>query len=596
MGDEVRVLTSRYRGLPAREARDGYTIWRAPAVRRTVDRCTPIEMLTFAAGATPVAVAMTATWHPDVVCAFFGVPGGLVAMLLHRVMGVPYLVSLRGGDVPGFMGAELAIWHRLTLPIILQVWRGSAGLIANSPRLVALARRSWPHAPIELIPNGIDTETFFPSDVSSQDGPVRLLFVGRLARQKGVLYLLHAMARAKSPTLLRVVGDGPERTSLERVALELGIDPRVEFAGWSPRPELPSHYRWADALVLPSLDEGMPNVVLEALASGLAVIASDLPGTRELVESGTTGCLVPPADPQALAAAIDQLSSDQDVLGRFGQNARTAALTRGWERIARLYHDALVRAAVLESSSRTAAFYDAYWPENIPDWRKTRDHVRTVVGAARYRRALDAGCGTGVCSLALAELAGEVVALDLSHHSLGTAKSLAEQSGRSNIRTQRGSVLDLPFAECSFDLVWSWGVIHHTVEPERALNELTRVLAPGGTLVLAVYLKTRLTFLHEAIRHVCLRLPVLRPWIVASFGLLVRLREILGPSVNVRPDNPRIESQVEDWFFVPEKHFFSIEEMRCLFEERGLSYDLIYSRTGRFKSSSNFVARGVRRL
>jgi hypothetical protein len=94
----------------------------------------------------------------------------------------------------------------------------------------------------------------------------------------------------------------------------------------------------------------------------------------------------------------------------------------------------------------------------------------------------------------------------------------------------------------------------------------------------------------------CLRLPVLRPWIVTGFAVLVRLGERLGHTDNVRADNPRVESQVEDWFFVPEKHFFSIEEMRRMFAERGLSYELVYSRTGRFKSSSNFVVRGMKRL
>jgi glycosyltransferase involved in cell wall biosynthesis/ubiquinone/menaquinone biosynthesis C-methylase UbiE len=593
-GAEVRVLTSRYGGLPTREVRDGYTILRAPAIRRKVDRCTPAEMLTFVAGATPMAILMSATWRPDVACAFFGIPGGLVALPLRHVVGVPYLVSLCGGDVPGFMSPELATLHRLARPIILQVWQSSAGLIGCSSRLVVLAQQSWPGAPIENIPNGVDTQEFSPSAGPHPDGPPRLLYVGRLARQKGVIHLLHAMARAKRPSVLRVVGDGPERSRLERVAAELGVDGRVEFVGWSSRAELPSHYRWADAFVLPSLDEGMPNVVLEAQGSGLAILATDLPGTRELVESRRTGLLVPQADSLALAAAIDELVSDRGELRRLGQNARAAALSRGWDRVAGQYLGALTRAARPDSISRTNAFYDAYWPANVPDLPKTRTHVRRVLGSSRYRRALDAGCGSGVCSIALSEFAGEVVALDLSHNSLRTAERLAREAGRPVVHTQRGSVLALPYADASFDLVWSWGVIDHTPEPVRALDELTRVLAQHGTLVLAVYLKTPFTIVHEAIRHACLRLPSSREWVVDGFAALVRLRERFGHTVNVRDDNPRIESQVEDWFFVPEKHFFSIPQMRRHFEERGLTFELVYPRTGRFKSSSNFVARGIR--
>jgi glycosyltransferase involved in cell wall biosynthesis len=339
-GLEVLVLTSRYRTLPARERRDGYLIWRAPAVRRRVDRCSPAEMLTFMIGAAPLAVAIGRRWRPDAACAFFGVPSGPLALLLRNLFGIPYLVSLRGGDVPGFMGRELALLHRLTLPATLSIWRHSAGLIANSPGLVALARRTWPAAPIELIPNGIDLETFRPPDRRRPARPLRLLCVGRLASQKGVVHLLDALAQARSSPRLRVVGDGPERPQLERAAHALGLGQRVEFMGWVPRADLPRHYGWADAFVLPSLDEGMPNVVLEAQASGLAVVGTDVAGTRDLVEPERTGLLVPPADPAALAAAIDRLE-DAALVCELGNSSRLAALAYGWEGVAARYQRTL---------------------------------------------------------------------------------------------------------------------------------------------------------------------------------------------------------------------------------------------------------------
>ncbi|MGH2367854.1 MAG: class I SAM-dependent methyltransferase, partial [Chloroflexota bacterium] len=237
-------------------------------------------------------------------------------------------------------------------------------------------------------------------------------------------------------------------------------------------------------------------------------------------------------------------------------------------------------AVAANTEQRTQAFYDGYWPKNVPDHQKTREHIRAIVPAGRYRRALDGGCGTGVCSLALAELADEVVSVDLSLGSIGTAVGLSHTAGVSNMTPCQASLLELPLAPDSFDLVFSWGVIHHTVDPVRALNELVRVLRPGGTLVLAVYLKTRLTFVHEAIRHVCLRLPpALRRPILRSFADLVRLGERFGHTTNVRDDNPLIESQVEDWYFVPEKHFFAIEEMRALFQERGLTYEVVCEQT-----------------
>lgn len=244
--------------------------------------------------------------------------------------------------------------------------------------------------------------------------------------------------------------------------------------------------------------------------------------------------------------------------------------------------------------ANTRAFYDGYWPENVPDYRKTREHVMSIVPAGRYRRALDGGCGTGVCSLALAESADSVVGVDLSLNTLRAADRLRRGVGISNVSFCQGSILRLPFSSGRFDLVFSWGVIHHTVNPIQALDELVRVLRPGGTLVLAVYLKTRLTPLHETVRHLCLRLPrpMKRP-VVNGFAHLVRLGERMGHINNVRDDNPMIESQIEDWFFVPEKHFFTIQQVRDLFTRRDLTCEVVYQQTGRFRSSSNFVVSGV---
>ena len=244
-------------------------------------------------------------------------------------------------------------------------------------------------------------------------------------------------------------------------------------------------------------------------------------------------------------------------------------------------------------TQKTEAFYDIYWPRNVPDYRKTREHVREIVPNKRYGRAIDGGCGTGVCSLALSEMADEVVGLDISRGSIKTGENLAEKLGIENIRFVQGSLLDIPFPDNSFDLSYSWGVIHHTVDPVRALDELVRVLKPGGTLVLAIYLKTPLTPLHEAIRHACLRIPrERRKPILRAFARFVGVAERFGFTPRDRNDNPTVESLIEDWYFVPEKHFYTIGEMRKLFKERGLTYQVVSSHTGRFRSTSNFIVRG----
>lgn len=249
-----------------------------------------------------------------------------------------------------------------------------------------------------------------------------------------------------------------------------------------------------------------------------------------------------------------------------------------------------------ERTQRTRAFYDSYWPANVPERSRTREHVLSLLPPGRFDRVLDAGCGTGVCSLALSERAGEVVGVDISRGSLRTAWSLAADVATGGIRLSQASLLNLPLPDAAFDLVFSWGVIHHTVNPIHALDELVRVLKPGGALILAVYLKTPLTSAHEALRWTCLRLPapLLKPF-VRSLAVAVRVWDRVSPPALPREDSG-IEALIEDWYFVPVKHFFGIEEMGRLFAARGLSFELVHAGTGRFKSTSNFICCGCKQV
>lgn len=239
-------------------------------------------------------------------------------------------------------------------------------------------------------------------------------------------------------------------------------------------------------------------------------------------------------------------------------------------------------------------FYDIYWPKNIPDYRKTEKHISSLLPDKKFYLALDAGCGTGVCSLALSSKADRVVSCDLSIESLKTALYLRNKLDKRNINFANASLLNAPFKDNTFDLILSWGVIHHTANPRQVFSELSRVLKRDGFLIAALYLRTNLTFLHEFLRKICLKIKNkrLKKIFITSIVYLVKISEKLGKKANFRDDNIAIASQVEDWFFVPIKHFFSIEEARKIFESNNLEFELLYEKISRFKSSTNFIARG----
>ncbi|WGD30032.1 glycosyltransferase family 4 protein [Ancylobacter sp. WKF20] len=339
LGAEVRVITARYGGLPARETTaEGVEVIRIPALRRRRERSSILEMLSFMASSLVYVPLHAARWRPSATIAFFGLPAGPSAWLARWVSGAPYIVSLRGGDVPGFQYSGIGVYHRLTGPVIGFLWRRAAAVVANSEGLADLARRFAPDVAISLIPNGVDAGRFVPAPASAPGEAMRLVIVGRLVHQKGIDSLLTAMARAGVPLTLEIVGDGEARAELEAQPAALGIAGRVTFTGWLDRAHLPAVYAGADLFVFPSRDEGMPNVVLEAMAAGLPVIGSDIAGNRDLIVPEETGLLVPVDDPDALARALARLQGDPARRRRMGAAGRARVEAHfSWREAARRY-------------------------------------------------------------------------------------------------------------------------------------------------------------------------------------------------------------------------------------------------------------------
>jgi glycosyltransferase involved in cell wall biosynthesis len=353
LGHQVLVITSAFGDFPRRERVHGFEIRRIPTVRRFEEKCASWEMAVFMLSACAFVPFHARSFRPDACVAFFGIPSGPSAWLLKALTGVPYVVSLRGGDVPGFQPYDLARMHALTGPAIRFLWKRAGAVVPNSAGLAALAKAFEPGLDYPVIPNGADTELFHPrtGDARSRPGPpgpVRLFFHGRVVYQKGLDMVLAALAgpagpAANTPWELHIAGDGPQRPELEAQARSLGIGDRVFFRGWMRRPELAEALRDMDLYVFASRDEGMPNAVLEAMASGLPVAATRIAGSEELVIPGETGLLVEPGSADSLRVALSQLIGDggEDalaVLARMGAAGRERVEQKySWSGVASRY-------------------------------------------------------------------------------------------------------------------------------------------------------------------------------------------------------------------------------------------------------------------
>jgi glycosyltransferase involved in cell wall biosynthesis len=217
------------------------------------------------------------------------------------------------------------------------------------------SRFGVPDRKIRVIANGIDVERWpAPRNprlrsmlAGATDRPI-VLTVGRLDAQKGHRYLLAAAAEVPD-ALFVLVGEGRERADLEARARSLGVADRVRFLGH--RDDVPELLAACDVFVLPSLYEGLPLSVLEAMAAARPVVATAIEGISETVVDGMTGLLVPPADPAALARAVRAVLTDAVLAGRMGQAGRERvcrefSLRRMIDRVTRVYDELLESAAI----------------------------------------------------------------------------------------------------------------------------------------------------------------------------------------------------------------------------------------------------------
>jgi len=250
--------------------------------------------------------------------------------------GVPLVVTAHIGSleqVPGWVGLGARTHERLVGRRIL---RRATRAIAVSEAVRQHIEHLAPRLPVDVVGNGVDHTRFRPRvpEPTADHGhrPLRIGLIGRLVPNKGPETALRAfadlIARGASAEL-EVIGDGPLRGRLEGLARTLGLADRVRFMGHLPDPA--EALRKLDVVVRPSLTEGMPLGLLEAMACDVTVVASDIPGNASLVRHEVTGLLVPPRDSTALATALYRLAQDPALRRALAANGRHEVAERSWD-------------------------------------------------------------------------------------------------------------------------------------------------------------------------------------------------------------------------------------------------------------------------
>ena len=178
---------------------------------------------------------------------------------------------------------------------------------------------AWPR--LHVVRCGVDT-TQFKLAAHESDGPVRLVAIGRFDAIKGYSLLLESCSKLGADWSLELIGDGPLRADLERQARDLGIESRVRFPGAVAADEIPGRLQRANLLVVSSFMEGLPVVLMEAMAAGLPVVATRVAGVTELVEEGVSGFLAPPGSAEELRGALERAFAARPRFPELGRNGR----------------------------------------------------------------------------------------------------------------------------------------------------------------------------------------------------------------------------------------------------------------------------------
>lgn len=328
-GNEVDVVTMRYKNLPRYEIVDGINIYRTWAIRKKADICYMHELATYFPGAVFKALSLAKQKKYDVIHCHFIVPGAPLAWFVSKRRKVPFLITCHGTDVPGHNPERFKLVHKIIRP----VWRKlakSAQLIAPSNFLKKRIIESCAAARVKIIPNGINLENFKPVSKTKS-----ILMCSRMLKFKGFQYAIEALRDIEPDWQVNIIGEGPYLQELKQMAQ--GLKAKINFLGWIDKSDerFYKFFNESSIFIFPSEAENFPTVLLEAMAAGTAIITSNAGGCPEVV--GDAALLVEPRNPGQIREKLQELIDSEDLRKELSESAHRRASEFSWPNIAEKY-------------------------------------------------------------------------------------------------------------------------------------------------------------------------------------------------------------------------------------------------------------------
>ncbi|MBT3320873.1 MAG: glycosyltransferase family 4 protein [Anaerolineae bacterium] len=334
-GHDIVIVTSHLEGLPKEEILDGgIRVIRVPALRREAFRASFLSMGMYILAGLWACLRLISKWRPDIIHVHFAVPAGVLAWALSQIKGIPYLLTAHLGDVPGGAPEKTDRWFRWVLPLSHNIWRDAKSVVAVSQFTRQLALKEY-LVKIDVIHNGVDIKKLNPGKIQIQNPP-RIIFTGRLMKQKNPLQIIRTLAALKDiPWECVLLGDGPLREEVENAITHHNLQDRISLLGWVTPEEVIDWFSKSDILFMPSLSEGLPVVGVQALAMGLAMVVSNIGGFVDLVIEEKNGFLIDKTEDYQ-RRLLDLLANPQTLLSSR-RESRLHAQNFSLEKIVREY-------------------------------------------------------------------------------------------------------------------------------------------------------------------------------------------------------------------------------------------------------------------
>lgn len=314
-------------------------IFKYPVNNKNIHHASNMELIKYLLKATLAGFRLHKKENYDLSFSWSTVPAGYVSNLLYTFKRLPFLVRVGGPDIPGFE-ERYSIIYKLISPLIKRIWKRSKLLIAKCKTEQDMILDINSDLKIQIIYNGIDFKRFNFERSESQSNLLTIICPARLIKRKGQDLLIKAVAALKREGILynvNLIGEGDEKEAFMNLTKEEDLTDLIQFKGYVPRDMMPNEFMQADIFCLPSYNEGMSNSLLEAMASGLPVIVTNVGGTEELTDT-SNGFIFQTGDSNELKVILKKIHNDKKNLIEMGKASEKKAKELSWDKIADAYY------------------------------------------------------------------------------------------------------------------------------------------------------------------------------------------------------------------------------------------------------------------